>query len=68
MICKRISIQYMLSFCRFHTSFLEESPANSFYLKMERNEIDNPHKPKTWSEEGGIYPKHFSIEVFLEKP
>ena len=35
---------------------------------MKRHEIDNPHKPKNWFEQGGIYPENFSIEVFLEKP
>ena len=66
----RKPIHFVLSFCRFHTAFLQERPANSFHLKMERHEIDNPHKPKTWSDypNRGIYPKHFSIEVFLEKP
>ena len=52
----------------FHTSFIEVNSENIFYLKLNREEIDNPHKPKNWSELGGTYPDNFSIEVYLEKP
>ena len=61
-------INHILYYFRFHTAFLEEEPANSFHLNMKRGEIDNPHKRKNWSENGGIYPENFSIDVFLETP
>ena len=51
----------------FHTSFLEKNSENLFHLKLKREEIDNPHKPKRWKESGGIYPKNFGIEIFLEQ-
>lgn len=49
----------------FHTSFLEKNSDGLFYLKLKREEIDNPHKPKRWTEFGGIYPENFCIELFL---
>ena len=51
----------------FHTSFLEKNSENLVYLKLKREEIDNPHKPKRWKELGGIYPENFCIELFFEK-
>uniref|UniRef100_A0A8C9M867 Phosphatidylinositol-3,4,5-trisphosphate 3-phosphatase n=1 Tax=Panthera tigris altaica TaxID=74533 RepID=A0A8C9M867_PANTA len=40
----------------FHTSFIQN---NRLYLS--RNELDNPHKPKTWK----IYRPEFAVEVFF---
>ncbi|XP_023561052.1 phosphatidylinositol 3,4,5-trisphosphate 3-phosphatase TPTE2-like isoform X2 [Octodon degus] len=40
----------------FHTSFIQN---NRLYLP--RNEIDNPHKPKTWK----IYSSRFAVEVYF---
>ena len=51
----------------FHTSFLEKNSDNLVYLKLKREEIDNPHKPKRWKELGGIYPENFCIELVFEK-
>ena len=53
---------------RFHTAFLEPDSDNLYYLKLQRDEIDNPHKPKSWSELGGTYPENFQIEIFLSPP
>ena len=53
---------------RFHTAFLEPDSNNLYYLKLQRDEIDNPHKPKSWSELGGTYPENFQIEIFLSAP
>ncbi|XP_037655871.1 phosphatidylinositol 3,4,5-trisphosphate 3-phosphatase TPTE2-like [Choloepus didactylus] len=41
----------------FHTSFIQN---NRLYLP--RNELDNPHKPKTWR----IYGQDFAVEVYFE--
>ena len=51
----------------FHTSFLEKNSENLVHLKLKREQIDNPHKPKRWKEFGGIYPDNFCIELFFEK-
>ena len=52
-------------FCRFHTSFLDANPSqpNLLSLTLEREEIDNPHKERTWD----IYTDKFSIKVFAQK-
>ncbi|XP_042762558.1 phosphatidylinositol 3,4,5-trisphosphate 3-phosphatase TPTE2-like isoform X5 [Panthera leo] len=42
----------------FHTSFIQN---NRLYLS--RNELDNPHKPKTWK----IYRPEFAVEVFFDE-
>ncbi|EPY84901.1 phosphatidylinositol 3,4,5-trisphosphate 3-phosphatase TPTE2 isoform gamma [Camelus ferus] len=42
----------------FHTSFIQE---NRLYLS--RNELDNPHKPKTWK----IYRSDFAVEVYFDE-
>ncbi|XP_035158426.3 phosphatidylinositol 3,4,5-trisphosphate 3-phosphatase TPTE2 isoform X1 [Callithrix jacchus] len=42
----------------FHTSFIQD---NRLYLP--RNELDNPHKPKTWK----IYPPEFAVEIIFEE-
>nr|XP_058132663.1 phosphatidylinositol 3,4,5-trisphosphate 3-phosphatase TPTE2-like [Dasypus novemcinctus] len=41
----------------FHTSFIQN---NRLYLP--RNELDNPHKPKTWK----IYSQDFAVELYFE--
>ncbi|XP_016069079.1 PREDICTED: phosphatidylinositol 3,4,5-trisphosphate 3-phosphatase TPTE2-like isoform X2 [Miniopterus natalensis] len=41
----------------FHTSFIEN---NRLYLT--RNELDNPHKPKTWN----IYRPEFAVEIYFD--
>ena len=53
---------------RFHTAFLEPNSDNLYCLKLQRDEIDNPHKPKSWRELGGTYPENFQIEIFLSAP
>nr|XP_010980711.1 phosphatidylinositol 3,4,5-trisphosphate 3-phosphatase TPTE2-like isoform X2 [Camelus dromedarius] len=42
----------------FHTSFIQD---NRLYLS--RNELDNPHKPKTWK----IYRSDFAVEVYFDE-
>nr|XP_031540452.1 phosphatidylinositol 3,4,5-trisphosphate 3-phosphatase TPTE2-like isoform X5 [Vicugna pacos] len=42
----------------FHTSFIQD---NRLYLS--RNELDNPHKPKTWK----IYDSDFAVEVCFDE-
>ncbi|XP_023363840.1 phosphatidylinositol 3,4,5-trisphosphate 3-phosphatase TPTE2-like [Otolemur garnettii] len=42
----------------FHTSFIKK---NRLYLP--RNELDNPHKPKTWK----IYRPDFAVEVYFDE-
>ncbi|XP_044106234.1 phosphatidylinositol 3,4,5-trisphosphate 3-phosphatase TPTE2-like [Neovison vison] len=42
----------------FHTSFVQN---NRLYLP--RNEIDNPHKKKTWK----IYREEFAVELYFEE-
>ncbi|XP_037599378.1 phosphatidylinositol 3,4,5-trisphosphate 3-phosphatase TPTE2-like isoform X3 [Cebus imitator] len=42
----------------FHTSFIQD---NRLYLP--RNELDNPHKQKTWK----IYPPEFAVEIIFEE-
>ncbi|KAG7261383.1 hypothetical protein CRUP_036097, partial [Coryphaenoides rupestris] len=43
----------------FNTSFVED---NKLYLSRE--ELDNPHKPKTWD----LYKKDFGVTVFFSDP
>ena len=43
----------------FNTSFIEEGQKS---LKLNREELDNPHKQKTWK----IYREKFSVELFFE--
>ncbi|XP_040847017.1 phosphatidylinositol 3,4,5-trisphosphate 3-phosphatase TPTE2-like [Ochotona curzoniae] len=42
----------------FHTSFIQN---NRLYL--QRNQLDNPHKPKSWK----IYHSQFAVEVYFDK-
>ncbi|XP_052608802.1 phosphatidylinositol 3,4,5-trisphosphate 3-phosphatase TPTE2-like [Peromyscus californicus insignis] len=42
----------------FHTAFIRK---NRLYLP--RNELDNPHKSKTWN----IYSSNFAVEVYFEE-
>ncbi|XP_058526811.1 phosphatidylinositol 3,4,5-trisphosphate 3-phosphatase TPTE2-like [Ochotona princeps] len=42
----------------FHTSFIQN---NRLYL--QRNQLDNPHKPKSWN----IYHSQFAVEVYFDK-
>ena len=68
-ICdSRNYVKLFLYLSRFHTAFLEPDSNNLYYLKLQRDEIDNPHKPKSWSELGGTYPENFQIEIFLSAP
>ncbi|XP_054983129.1 phosphatidylinositol 3,4,5-trisphosphate 3-phosphatase TPTE2-like [Sorex araneus] len=41
----------------FHTSFIQN---NRLYLS--RNDLDNPHKPKTWK----VYRPEFAVEVYFD--
>ncbi|XP_053419307.1 phosphatidylinositol 3,4,5-trisphosphate 3-phosphatase TPTE2-like [Nycticebus coucang] len=41
----------------FHTSFIKK---NRLYLPREQ--LDNPHKPRTWS----VYQPNFAVEVYFE--
>lgn len=48
----------------FHTSFLEADATNKVYsLKLTREEIDNPHKERTWD----IFTEKFSIKLVAKK-
>ena len=57
-----ISSQYF----RFHTAFLEQVPSTTghktYKMKLTREEIDNPHKPKTWN----TYHEDFAIELIFK--
>ncbi|KAK3706234.1 hypothetical protein QZH41_010931, partial [Actinostola sp. cb2023] len=43
----------------FHTSFIEN---NRLYLR--RDELDNPHKPKTWK----VYKENFGVDLTFKDP
>lgn len=43
----------------FHTSFIQD-----LRLLIKRNELDNPHKPKTWQ----WFREKFSVELFFSEP
>jgi len=47
-------------FFSFHTSFIDPG-TNSLYIP--RNELDNPHKEKTWN----VYNDKFAVELFFQK-
>ena len=65
MICSWLLICFI--YLRFHTSFLEEVSSTTdkkqYYLKLSREEIDNPHKPKTWD----TYTEKFQIEMYFSE-
>uniref|UniRef100_A0A8C6A8Q3 Phosphatidylinositol 3,4,5-trisphosphate 3-phosphatase TPTE2-like n=1 Tax=Marmota marmota marmota TaxID=9994 RepID=A0A8C6A8Q3_MARMA len=42
----------------FHTSFIKNNR-----LTLTRNQLDNPHKPKTWK----IYRPDFAVEVYFDE-
>ncbi|RWS30731.1 phosphatidylinositol triP phosphatase-like protein, partial [Leptotrombidium deliense] len=44
----------------FNTSFIEK---NSNSLRIHRNDLDNPHKQKTWN----IYGDNFAVELFFKR-
>ncbi len=44
--------------------FQEESKDGSFSLMLGREELDNPHKPKTWH----CFGRDFRVSVFLCRP
>ena len=50
---------------RFHTAFLDQIPSatgkKKYKLKLNREEIDNPHKSKTWN----TYREDFAIEMLF---
>jgi hypothetical protein len=54
-----------LLFFRFHTSFLDQDQThpNLFHLTLSREEIDNPHKERTWD----IFTQKFSIKLSAQK-
>lgn len=43
----------------FHTSFIE-----NFTIRIPRDQLDNPHKQKTWK----TYRERFTVELFFSKP
>lgn len=49
----------------FHTAFLDQIPSTTgkkrYKMKLSREEIDNPHKPKTWN----TYHEDFAIELYF---
>uniref|UniRef100_A0A452QUZ1 C2 tensin-type domain-containing protein n=1 Tax=Ursus americanus TaxID=9643 RepID=A0A452QUZ1_URSAM len=69
-VCDDVKVQFFSSsdlpkyydncpfFFWFHTSFIQN---NRLYLP--RNELDNPHKQKTWK----IYRPEFAVEVYFDE-
>ena len=59
--CKTKSVPRAYEDCAFYfwfnTSFIEDRQ-----LRLDRTELDNPHKPKTWS----VYRENFAIELIFE--
>jgi len=50
---------------RFHTHLLEEEEGQvgQWSLRLRREQIDNPHKEKTWK----VFREQFRIAIFAEK-
>ena len=45
-----------------------EKTEDGVKVVLERSQLDNPHKEKTWKENGGYWPKDFAVEIFLTDP
>ena len=56
---------FSISLFRFHTAFIDQIPSTTgkkkYKLRLTREEIDNPHKPKTWN----TYQEDFAIELYF---